>query len=300
MIDISIITPIYYGNKYMENYLTMMSRACKCTKKKLNIEVIFVNDSPDEQIIYNKDNIQGFNLRIIENKKNVGIHASRINGLNNAKGEYITFLDQDDELSENSIEKQYEKLIENNADMVLANGFDEATKKKKTMPIYSNKNLQDIATKERPYILIKNYIISPGQCMIKREKMPDGWKNNIMQINGCDDYLLLLFILDMKLEIVCNYSYIYTHKYTGENASADYERMVKSKSEIIDIFNKAGYNKKKLKTLIRAFEFKDNFRQQVIKQTIKHPLIFLYNVWYKLFYITNKLIIKRRFENHEK
>lgn len=73
---ISIITPFYKGNKYMENYF----KNIKKIKEKNNIEIIIVNDSPEEKIIINED-ISELKIKIIENEKNYGIHKARVIGL---------------------------------------------------------------------------------------------------------------------------------------------------------------------------------------------------------------------------
>ena len=84
--DISIITPIYNGNKYLNSYLKMIEDATSIIS---DVEVIWVNDSPNVPLEYDKELAKNIDLQIIENEKNSGIHKSRVNGLTKAKGEYI-------------------------------------------------------------------------------------------------------------------------------------------------------------------------------------------------------------------
>ena len=115
---ISIITPIYNGNKYLNNYLKMIKQAIS---KISEIEVIWVNDSPNIPIEYDKNLTKDVNVQIIKNKENSGIHKSRVNGLKQAKGKYILFLDQDDEITEDALLSQYNKI--QGHDLVIGNGY---------------------------------------------------------------------------------------------------------------------------------------------------------------------------------
>lgn len=277
--DISIITPIYYGNRYLNNYLENIEKACKKMNK---VEVILVNDSPNIKLEFNREIVKNFELRIIANSKNEGIHKSRCIGLENARGKYILFLDQDDEIVEDALIIQY-KIIKRGADMVLGNGVYEDKVNKNN--IFSNKFSQKFATKKEPYILARNFIISPGQCLIKKESIPLDWIRYHLKLNGVDDYLLWLLMFDKKMNIVCNFNIVYVHKYTGENVSLDNEKMFESQLEMIKILEKyANYNMKDLKKLKRAINYKHNYKKNFMLETLKNLDIFFYNVYYRIFW----------------
>jgi glycosyltransferase involved in cell wall biosynthesis len=102
---ISIIIPIYNVSQYIE----------RCLLSALNqtythIEYILIDDhSPDDSMekvyaIINSNKKKEF-VKIIIHDKNKGLSAARNTGLKIAKGDYIYFLDSDDELVHNSIEK---------------------------------------------------------------------------------------------------------------------------------------------------------------------------------------------------
>ena len=61
--------------------------------------MIFVNDCPEEDVFidgsYQTDEPE---IRLVQHKCNMGIHASRVDGAREARGEWIVFLDQDDEI----------------------------------------------------------------------------------------------------------------------------------------------------------------------------------------------------------
>lgn len=276
--NISIITPIYKGNKYLNNYLKNISSA---SKKLKDIEVIWVNDSPDIKIEYNEKLVENFSLKVIENSKNLGIHKSRCIGLNAAKGKYILFLDQDDEITEDSLITQYMLIEKNKCNIILGNGIYEDGEENNK--IFSNKFSQKFATHKKPYIMGRNFIISPGQCLIRRDSIPEYWSENAQKFNGADDYLLWLLMLNDNIKMCCNYNIVYVHKYTGENYSLDLEKMFKSQLELVDLLkNNNNYNKKDLKLLKRTIMYKHNYKKNFIKESLKNIDIFIYNIYYRI------------------
>ena len=102
---ISIITPIYEGNQYLNGYLKNISLAAEefIKSRENSVEVVLVNDSPWETPEYDGSLVRGFQLKVIENSRNFGIHKSRINGYWESTGDYILFLDQDDLLTSVSL-----------------------------------------------------------------------------------------------------------------------------------------------------------------------------------------------------
>ena len=116
MPKVSIIVPVYNVEKYLNKCLnSLVNQTFK------DIEIIIINDgSPDnsKQIIENYkakyDNI----IKVI-NQQNQGLSASRNNGLKIASGDYIIFVDSDDYIELNMVEKMYNKILEEQADVVI-------------------------------------------------------------------------------------------------------------------------------------------------------------------------------------
>ena len=115
---ISIILPIYNVEKYLEKCLDSVLTNQDLTE----IEVICVDDStPDNcpKIIAQycqKDN----RIKSIR-KKNEGQGIARNEGLKLATGEYVLFLDPDDWIEPNSLKKCYEKIKNDDADVLFFN-----------------------------------------------------------------------------------------------------------------------------------------------------------------------------------
>lgn len=278
--DISVITPVYNGNKYLNHYMKMMNMAVGNTEAL--VEVILVNDSPSIDIEFDRKLVKGYEVRIVENEINSGIHASRVHGLKESSGRYILFLDQDDLISEHSLETQYAAVKD--ADVVLGNGLFEINGKREK--IFGNRFSQRFATHEWVYKWIRDFIVSPGQCLIKKSSIPEYWKNNTIKNNGTDDYLLWLLMFNNNMKMVCNYNTVYLHRNTGVNISADEEKMTGSTNEMLKILeNYQNYNRDTVRFMRRRIEYKKvnrNNKKTFLMQTLKNIDIFMVNLLYRL------------------
>lgn len=203
------------------------------------MELVIVNDSPVLPVNLNFINVK-FEYRIITHECNLGIHQARVTGLNNCKGDYILFLDQDDELFEDAITKQFELLTNDKSDMVICNAYIERADGKRDL-LYKKRTdfnrLHDLMF----FLKSHNVIKSPGQCLIKKTMIPEEWKKYIIKKNGSDDLFLWILMLEKKCKITVNKEPLYIHKYTGENLSNSEEKMSISSLDIVDLLKKINY-----------------------------------------------------------
>lgn len=228
--DVSVITPIYKGNRYINGIFEMIADNAQ-KAPQLDIELVLVNDSPEIPLEYNESLVQNFSLKIVDNKKNLGIHGARKNGLHSAEGKYILFFDQDDSLSDTAIVSQYQYV--KNADAVVSNGWvEDTTGTKRPLFIRHQQNrVNDIDL----YFYIGNLIASPGMCLIRKDCVPSCWLQEEMKTNGADDWLLWAgFLLDGR-HFELNPAFTYTHKSVGTNTSNNETRMIQSSIEALQI-----------------------------------------------------------------
>jgi glycosyltransferase involved in cell wall biosynthesis len=111
--------PVYNVEKYVEKALLS---ALNQTYE--NIEFIIVDDKgqDDSMDIVRRvvaEHPRASNVRIIAHEKNIGLGATRNTGIENATGDFIFFMDSDDEISPDCIEKLYAKMQENAVDFVI-------------------------------------------------------------------------------------------------------------------------------------------------------------------------------------
>lgn len=103
---ISIIIPIYNAEKYI---LKLTETLINQTYK--NIEIILVNDgSTDNSLkICNELEKKDDRIKVID-KENGGVSSARNKGIEVSNGDYVTFIDADDNIGENYIKKMVENI----------------------------------------------------------------------------------------------------------------------------------------------------------------------------------------------
>ena len=118
---VSIIVPIYNVEKFMRKCIDSL-----VNQTYSNLEIILVNDgSLDNSGHIAKEYADQYDVIKIINKKNGGLSDARNAGLEVATGEFVLFVDSDDYLELDCIEKTLKVALENSADMVLFSLFNE-------------------------------------------------------------------------------------------------------------------------------------------------------------------------------
>lgn len=103
---VSVIIPCYNAEKWIaETLQSVFQQSWK------NIEVIIVNDGSTDRSLDVLNQYLSRNIKII-NQKNHGQTAALNSGLARVSGEYIQYLDADDLLGHDKIERQVHRLIE--------------------------------------------------------------------------------------------------------------------------------------------------------------------------------------------
>lgn len=122
MVSISIIIPIYNVEPYIERCLqSVMSQTYLGS-----IECMLVDDCGTDGSMEVVERLladyQGtIQFKMLKHEYNRGLSAARNTGMDAATGDYIFFLDSDDEISENCIEKLAGPLVEEQYDIIVGN-----------------------------------------------------------------------------------------------------------------------------------------------------------------------------------
>ncbi len=275
-ICISVIVPIYKGNCYIDGIMTMLEgnvQEIRKFKREFNIELLLVNDFPDLPIEKEQFSQSGdFEVRVVCNRKNLGIHSSRVHGLQEAKGDYILFLDQDDKISNEWMRTQLDNI--GTADICVGNGYRVFSDSSKV--IYRNIKKQRLATKEQVFLKAACQIVSPGHCLIKRDAIPQEWLDNIVEYNGSDDIFLWILMFEQQKQFCINTERIYQHIDTGKNVSKNSGGMVKSAYNVIQLMRSSG---SVLDTHIKTYEKRVKFSEDLQKfKGLRKVLVYLKNI----------------------
>ncbi|MDO5292492.1 MAG: glycosyltransferase [bacterium] len=115
---VSVIIPIYNAASYLEKCIESVIQQ---TYEKL--QIILINDgSTDNSLeICNKFRKKDIRIEVISTE-NEGVSAARNKGLASAKGQYLCFMDSDDYIETNMIERLYKRYVNTSVQLSIC-GF---------------------------------------------------------------------------------------------------------------------------------------------------------------------------------
>ena len=167
--DISVILTTFKRPHLLPRAL---NSAIQQASADLKIEIIVCDDDPDQSgliVTQNASKQQNICIRYIarSNQELAGVSASRNRGISEAGGEYIIFLDDDDELLPSCIENILYKAKESNADLcagsfITSTLSDTQPKPENVKHSLSNTTIEDLLVANRicigGYIILRNRI----------------------------------------------------------------------------------------------------------------------------------------------
>ena len=114
MVKVSVVVPIYNSEKYLKECINSI-----INQTIQDIEILCVNDGSTDNSLNILNELKKKDKRIIIfNQKNSGAENARNVALNNASGEYISFVDSDDWVEPIFLEKMVYAMEKNQADLV--------------------------------------------------------------------------------------------------------------------------------------------------------------------------------------
>lgn len=113
---VSVIIPVYNVEKYLEKCVESV-----CCQTLKDIEIILIDDESPDSCPKICEDLKEKDSRIkVIHKKNGGLGYARNTGLDIAKGTYISFVDSDDYIEPDMLEKLYEYAVKEDADYAFA------------------------------------------------------------------------------------------------------------------------------------------------------------------------------------
>lgn len=180
--EVTIGIPVYSAADYIEK--TMESALAQTFQ---SIEYLVVDDGGTDGSINVVERLQsehprGEDIHILYNNKNCGVGMTRNRILDEAKGNYLFFLDSDDLIEPDTIQCLFEKVTWNSADVV-----------------YSSLDRIDLVsnTPTLPYVM-------PDICLLSDDEMAFyAFKNySSFQISICNCLMSLKFLRDNQLRFI--------------------------------------------------------------------------------------------------
>lgn len=221
---ISIIIPIYNGEKFIKKCLnSILNQTYK------NWEAIIVNDgSTDNTELILKEYCEKDSRILSFNKKNSGVSDSRNIGIEKAVGDYITFVDCDDWIEKDTLEKIVAILQEKECEVLRYNHFINYSNNTERVNIYDKEIIGKTLEKEQ----IKKYILPrilsgsmPAYVwllFIKKDiiKKQEKFNTNLSMMEDTIFYLnLLININTMYIFNECLYHYYYSLESSSHSSS---------------------------------------------------------------------------------
>lgn len=112
---LSVIIPAYNGEKFLAETLD-----CVLSQTLKEVQIVIVNDgSTDSTADIIADYAKKHSNILALSQPNSGVSAARNNGIKNAEGEYLLFLDSDDVFTADSFELMCNKLDKTGADIAI-------------------------------------------------------------------------------------------------------------------------------------------------------------------------------------
>lgn len=149
---ISIILPVYNGSRHLRETLVSVQRQSHSQFECLCVDDCSTDDSID---IITSVAMNDTRFKLLRQECNKGVAAARNRGLAEAKGDYITFIDQDDLLHSHALEYMISIAKSSECDVVAAgiNQFNETNVPQEVqlqskMPHYSNNPIGDFFNRD--------------------------------------------------------------------------------------------------------------------------------------------------------
>lgn len=224
MIDVSIIIPVYNCERYIDRCInSILDQTVK------NFEIIIINDgSTDNSLkkIYKYSSNQ--HVKIYD-QKNQGPAIARNNGIKYSSGKYVMFVDADDYVDKDYIEKYLNEIEKTGYDIVIG-GYKRVVGDK----IVSKQRLKN-------YPFAKYLITGPVCRIIKREFLI---KNNIyfLDTNSSEDvyFNIIIYNITDKIGIINDTGYYYY--YNSASLSNTVHKGFKKDVKIIELLEQINLN----------------------------------------------------------
>lgn len=242
---ISIIIPVYNTEKFLERCLESIVRQ---TLKEF--EILLINDGSTDrslEICYRFRQNYPDIIRVFDNK-NQGSSVSRNQGINEAKGKYIQFIDSDDWVEETMLEEMFRKIEKDNSDIVISGYI------KEDRILNSNFEMIPITSKNDKYFWLSD-----------KASIPYIWNKLYKKDRIIDLKLKFENELHLSEDLLFNIQYMLMSQKVSVLQKAFYHYVIHGKNTVLNL--------EKRKDIFKVFKKIDTFLSQNEKDRDKEILL---------------------------
>jgi glycosyltransferase involved in cell wall biosynthesis len=226
---VSVVIPTYNRSEYLSQAIhTVLQQTYQ------NFEIIIIDDASTQE---NNNLIESFHDNRIsyhKNKKRMGAPYSRNIGIKNANGEFIAFLDDDDEWEKDKLEKQLQAFNDELVGLVVCYSNDKRFGMERISKPHENLTYND---------LLKSFNLSSTSSYVVRKKALDTVGGFDTNLPSAQEYDLALRIAQ-KYKVKTIQKVLMIQNASDSQISTNWSKKLKG---IMATYSKFGKEYKKLK-----------------------------------------------------
>lgn len=282
MCKVSIIIPAYN----IENYIERCLKSC-INQTFDDIEIIVINDGSTDKTLEKINNFAENDSRIIViNKENEGPIEARKLGFQKSKGEYILFVDGDDYIHLDCINRLYNKAKEKEYDIVsykwISIGLDGTERKSFKDTKIGEESFLELLFEHKIGVSLWSKLIKKDFILINNIEFP---QNTYYGEDLAFDYALA--VNNPKFIILDEYLYYYCRRESSLDMGVN--------EKTVDILQSVIFIKEQLKTHDLYDKYKEKFNYMAFRQMYYDRKHYIFNnndkISKQLFYNWKKLNI---------
>lgn len=261
---VSVIIPVYNVERFV---LRCIESIIDQTMTE-EVECIIVDDcTPDKSMEIIQQRLADYHgkiqFKIINHERNRGLAVVRNTGIDNAKGDYIIHIDSDDWCESDMLEKMYQKAVEEDADVVVADYY--LSYDKKEYRIFQPK----APTKEEymRWIISEKVYAFVWNRLVRRSLILDHEIRNFEGLNYWEDYYFSVRVTFFANRIAyLSEAFVHYIQYNTNSLTCHISKnQLENKITVINLLNKFLQNNAVFETYKREI--------QHIQLTIKFNLL---------------------------
>lgn len=271
-IKISVIMPVYNVSEYLKETLD-----CVLSQSFRDFELIIIDDKSTDNTLQiaktyaEKDN----RIKVIPLPKNKKQGYARNLGIENARGEYISFIDGDDIPDEQFLEKLYSSITANNTDIAMCKfrTLDDKNGRISDSHVFGSlKDAENLNNFFSAYDIKNQFFTIPHVVWNKIYRKSFILENNIQFLTGlsiCEDIIFGIMTAVLAKNISYTDENLLLYRINRKNASSNSRDLI-----YFEIFQQYDY----LQKFFQQNGLYDKFRVEFIKDAIYTLIYYLQEI----------------------